>query len=71
MRPMHRRQFLHSLAALPAAFMLDGAQPRPRGKVAVAGAGLAGLAAAYELDRAGYEVAILEARSRREGASTP
>ena len=33
----------------------------------VLGAGLAGLAAAYELDRAGFGVTVLEARSRPGG----
>ena len=38
-----------------------------REKVAVIGAGLAGLAAAYELDGLGYEVIVLEARMRAGG----
>jgi monoamine oxidase len=36
-------------------------------KVVVAGAGLAGMAAAFELMEAGYEVQVLEARSRAGG----
>jgi monoamine oxidase len=36
-------------------------------RVAVAGAGLAGLTAAYELQRAGAEVVVLEARDREGG----
>ena len=38
-----------------------------RGRVVVVGAGLAGLAAAYELRRAGFEVVVLEARDRVGG----
>lgn len=64
---MDRRQFLHSLAALPGVVLLERTQTRPRGSVVVAGAGLAGLMAAYELDRAGYDVTLLEARARAGG----
>ena len=42
-------------------------QPAARGRVIVVGAGLAGLAAALELDRAGYNVVVLEARTRPGG----
>ena len=38
-----------------------------RGRVVVVGAGLAGLTAAYELDRKGWEVTVLEARDRVGG----
>ena len=37
------------------------------GEVLVIGAGLAGLAAAYELDKAGFGVTILETRGRSGG----
>lgn len=36
-------------------------------KIAVIGAGLAGLGAAYELDKWGYEVVVLEARWNQVG----
>ena len=65
---MRRRLF--ALAALmPASAplcsrLLRAATPR---KVIVLGAGLAGLAAAYELRRAGHEVTVIEARGRAGG----
>ena len=40
---------------------------RGRGRVVVVGAGLAGLTAAFELDRKGWEVTVLEARDRVGG----
>jgi monoamine oxidase len=60
---MTRRTFLQASLAAPAAGL---AQPRGR-RVIVAGAGLAGLSAAWELDRAGYDVQLLEARTRPGG----
>jgi len=42
-------------------------QAGPSRQVLVLGAGLAGLAAAYELSKAGYAVTVLEARSRPGG----
>jgi monoamine oxidase len=43
------------------------ARPREGATVAVIGAGLAGLAAAYELSHAGYEVTVIEAQPRLGG----
>ena len=59
-----RRQFLQSALALPGLLALQSPS-RPR--VIVLGAGLAGLSAAAELDRAGFDVLILEARTRAGG----
>jgi monoamine oxidase len=63
---MDRREFLESLAVmLPAARLV---QPEGSGRhVVVAGAGLAGLAAAARLRDAGVGVTILEARTRPGG----
>jgi monoamine oxidase len=54
--------------AQAAAFELPPGSGRGR-KVAVLGAGIAGLCAAYELDRAGYDCVILEASRRAGGRS--
>jgi monoamine oxidase len=62
-----RRGFLQSALALPGLLTIQPLPPQARGKVIVVGAGLAGLSAAYELDRAGYEVIVLEARARPGG----
>jgi monoamine oxidase len=61
---MDRRTFLQSAAAVPAMLALQGSFAR---RVIVVGGGLAGLAAAYELGRAGFDVTILEARTRPGG----
>ncbi|HYG82337.1 MAG TPA: FAD-dependent oxidoreductase [Pyrinomonadaceae bacterium] len=75
---INRREFLKSgglaAAALSARPLLLAARGRdelerkggPK-KVIVIGAGLAGLAAAYELARAGHAVTVLEARTRAGG----
>lgn len=70
---MRRRAFVQALAAT-AALRLPGAaaqRPPPRRgpaqRIVVVGAGLAGLCAAYELDRAGHEVVVLEAARRAGG----
>src|SRR5687767_1734071 len=63
---MDRRTFLQTSVAI-SALIPFGMQAAERRRVVVAGAGLAGLSAAYELDRAGYDVVILEARTRPGG----
>ena len=56
---------------LPPAYAQGGLPAAPAGahseKVIVVGAGLAGLAAAFELDRAGHQVTVIEAQSRAGG----
>jgi monoamine oxidase len=79
--PRERRQFLKVAAAASAGLMLSGcgvpggrdgrrgqAATRAEGRrVVVVGGGFAGLAAAYELWSAGYDVTVLEARNRVGG----
>lgn len=71
---LSRRAFLHHAAALAAgawaAGCRDGAAPATASdlvEIVVVGAGLAGLAAALELERSGHEVLVLEARERPGG----
>src|SRR5690242_13148572 len=57
---------------VPPVFAAPANIPNDRGRgqrVVILGAGIAGLTAAYELSKAGYEVIILEAKSRAGGRS--
>lgn len=72
--PMQRREFLKLTIAAGAGLLLSsraGALERlgrdSRRRVVVVGAGFAGLACAFELLEAGYDVRILEARDRVGG----
>ena len=70
--PVDRREMIRqSLAAAAGVLLSDRlafAAPRASGpRVVVIGAGFAGLAAAYELSRAGADVTVLEARNRVGG----
>lgn len=66
-----RRQFLASISALGAASLLSnqlsGAAQTNQKRIVVVGAGFAGLACAYELLAAGYQVRVFEARTQVGG----
>lgn len=66
-----RREFLQKMALASGALLLSSCTPgtttRDRPRVIVIGAGFAGLAAAFELQAAGYDVVVLEARDRVGG----
>ncbi len=72
--PISRRHFIAASAALTGTLLLSGparalqVAGKPKGKrIVIIGAGFAGLAAAYELLAVGYDVTIVEARSRVGG----
>src|SRR5687767_2550563 len=62
-----RRSFLQAGVSLAALVPFAATRAADRRRVIVAGAGLAGLSVAYELNRAGYDVIVLEARTRPGG----
>jgi monoamine oxidase len=67
-----RREMLErSLAAAAGLLLSDRFSGRPAaaaaGRAVIVGAGFSGLAAAFELSRAGYEVSVVEARNRIGG----
>lgn len=68
---MNRRNFLKNSSIATTGLLLpiglSASTHKPKKKVIVLGAGLAGLTAAWELVQAGHEVIVLEARNRPGG----
>ena len=67
-----RREFLRQSAAVAGSLMLasntfGNIHPGRKTRVVVIGAGFSGLAAAYQLQKAGHEVTVLESRNRIGG----
>ena len=66
-----RRRLLQATLSASAGLLLSNGcsrpLPRPDKRIIVVGAGFAGLAAAYELTAAGYDVDVVEARNRVGG----
>jgi monoamine oxidase len=64
---LDRRKFLAGAVAVPLIGVAGAASASERRRVVVLGAGLGGLAAAYNLMKQGYEVVVLEAQARPGG----
>ncbi|MAQ21735.1 MAG: hypothetical protein CMB87_00835, partial [Flammeovirgaceae bacterium] len=66
-----RRSFIKKSGVVTSLFSLSSPSIFPSStddnRIIVVGAGLAGLSSAYELDKAGYNVILVEARSRPGG----